>query len=158
MALPQKYLPQLFPVSEGCLVCFYSAPLMPYHGAVAELSVKMPTFGPRWPCIIAPQPVLAAVGLDNVFPKLCLLAPGRISLVGFPKFFVKAVLSISETTSLSLKLRKNSSVFSQHYPAPLSKSLMDMYDSCHIDPGELTAHQFLKKTCSFGSDEILYFR
>lgn len=70
---------------------------------------------------------------------------------------MKVVLSISEVNSLSFNypqtlpssLGDSFLVLPSTSPVlPSTKSLLCMYSSCPVDPGELTAHKFLKKIYS----------
>lgn len=95
------------------------------------------------------KPMLA---LDSVF-----LAPRKTFSCRFSGAFMKVVLSISEVNSLSLNYPQTlpSSLGDSFLVLPSTspvlastKSLLCMYSSCPIDPEELTAHEFLKKTYS----------
>ena len=120
-------------------------------------SVKILTHGPRMPSVSVWQLVLtsldSAQDKANACPGLCLLGPKKAFLCRFSGAFMKVVLWISEVTSLSLNypqtlpssLEDSFLVLLSTSPVlPSTKSLLCMYCSCPVDPGQLTAHEFLK--------------
>ena len=113
-------------------------------------SVKMLTPGPRVPSMSARQLVLTALDSPQDEDPACLglrlLGPMEAFLLWVSQsFYESSSFSFRSDLSFIKAVHKLSPVSLSTTLISSTRSLMDMYSSCPIDPGELTDHQFLKR-------------